>query len=88
MTDESLTTRIRELISEARYELDSPQTIADLGLSVRTYNVLHRSRLVKISDLQTQSEQDLLKIEYMGPVCVADIKRELAVYGLQLKAGV
>jgi hypothetical protein len=76
--------RTRELIAEARYELDSPRSIDDLGLQVRTYNILRRDGIDTLSDLTSRSEEDLLALEQFGPACLEDAKKELSYYGLKL----
>ena len=76
--------RTRELIAEARYELDSPKTITDLGLQVRTYNILWVNGIITLSDLTSRSEEDLLALENFGPACLGDAKKELSYYGLKL----
>jgi len=76
--------RARELIAEARYELDSPKSIDGLGLHVRTYNILRINGISTLSDLTSRSEEDLLALENFGPACLGDVQKELSYYGLKL----
>ena len=64
--------------------LDQP--ISDLGLSIRAYNCLRRSRIDTIRELTNKTELDLMRVRNMGRKSLMEIKTKLEDLGLSLKA--
>lgn len=60
-------------------------TIDELGLSVRTFNILKRANINTVGDLVRCSEEDLRIIRISGSVLRREIKLSLAELGLRLR---
>ena len=63
------------------------RSVADLGLidfRARIQNCLKSAGIITIGDLAKTTEQQLLDMPYLGPKLVAELKRALAHYGLEL----
>lgn len=58
--------------------------IADMDLSVRAYNCLHRAGIETLDDIRHMSEADLMKVRNLGVGCVREIKNKLEGYGFTL----
>lgn len=58
--------------------------IAELDLSVRTYNCLRRAGLRTIGDLTGKSREDLMRVRNIGRKCLEEIDEKLAMQGLKL----
>ncbi len=63
--------------SGGRYEMP----IEDLGLSVRAYNALKRHAIMKVGELLTMSESELLTIRNFGDKSLAELKERLEALG-------
>lgn len=59
-------------------------SIAELGLTVFTENVLKGEGIYRIEDLITWRSYDLLKIPRLGRSCLKDIEHNLRLRGLAL----
>lgn len=62
---------------------DTP--ILMLGLSVRTYNILVRNRIVTIYDLVKRTREDLVKLRFSSDTIVDEIEERLKKVDLHLK---
>lgn len=60
-------------------------SIADLDLSVRSYNCLKRARIQYLSELINMTESDMMKIRNLGKKSLREIKGKLCMYGLDFK---
>jgi carbon monoxide dehydrogenase subunit G len=65
-------------------EGDLAQPIEELGLSLRSYNSLRREGVHTVRDLSSQTRENLLAIDHIGPASVEEIKQKLADRGLTL----
>jgi hypothetical protein len=65
-------------------EGDLGQPIEELGLSLRSYNSLRREGVHTVGDLSSQTRENLLAIDHIGPASVEEIKQKLADRGLTL----
>ncbi len=63
--------------SGGRYEMP----IEDLGLSVRAYNALKRHAIMKVGELLTMSESELLTIRNFGDKSLSELKERLEALG-------
>jgi uncharacterized protein len=61
------------------------QSLESLSLPVRTYNGLRRTGIHTVDDLASQTREQLLGIEGIGPASVEEIRQKLADRGLTLK---
>jgi uncharacterized protein len=68
---------------EQEGELD--QSLESLNLPVRTYNGLRRTGIHTVDDLASQTREQLLGIEGIGPASVEEIRQKLADRGLTLR---
>lgn len=68
---------------EENLELD--KLIADLDLSVRSYNCLMRANIHSVRQLVEYSENDLLNIRNFGVKSIEEVKDKLESMGLSLK---
>jgi carbon monoxide dehydrogenase subunit G len=66
-------------------EGDLSQSLESLNLPVRTYNGLRRTGIHTVDDLASQTREQLLGIEGIGPASVEEIRQKLADRGLTLK---
>src|SRR5580698_963811 len=69
---------------EQEGDLDQ-RSLESLVLPVRTYNGLRRTGIHTVDDLASQTREQLLAIEGIGPASVEEIKQKLADRGLTLK---
>lgn len=65
--------------------LNNVSTIDDLDLTVRTYNCLKRSKILRITDIVERTEEDFMKIRNMGQKSVKELKEKINELGLSLK---
>ncbi|MHC4664240.1 MAG: DNA-directed RNA polymerase subunit alpha [Planctomycetota bacterium] len=68
--------------AEMQRKLDQPISILDL--SVRSSNCLRASNMIKIRELVTKTEQDMLRIRNFGKTSLREIKKKLTDIGLAL----
>lgn len=73
---------------EALVSIPNPlaRPIEDLQLSVRSFNRLSQENKLTIGDVVAMSENDLMDIRNLGHQCIEDIKSQLRIFGLELKA--
>jgi carbon monoxide dehydrogenase subunit G len=64
---------------------DLSQSLESLSLPVRTYNGLRRTGIHTVDGLASQTREQLLGIEGIGPASVEEIRQKLADRGLTLK---
>src|SRR5580693_7643993 len=69
---------------EQEGDLDQ-RSLESLVLPVRTYNGLRRTGIHTVDDLASQTREQLLAIEGIGPASVEEIRQKLADRGLTLK---
>jgi carbon monoxide dehydrogenase subunit G len=62
-----------------------PRSLESLNLPVRTYNGLRRTGIHTVDDLGSQTREQLLAIEGIGPASVEEIRQKLADRGLTLR---
>ena len=60
-------------------------SIADLDLSVRSYNCLMRAGIKDVKDLIAKSEEDMMKVRNLGRKSLKEVKEKLEELGLSLK---
>jgi carbon monoxide dehydrogenase subunit G len=60
-------------------------SLESLALPVRTYNGLRRTGIHTVDDLASQTREQLLAIEGIGPASVEEIRQKLADRGLTLR---
>lgn len=60
--------------------------VAELQLSVRSRKCLQRLGIASLGELMQRSEAELLSIKNFGQTSLTEIKRQLAVFGLALRA--
>ncbi len=60
------------------------QPVEELNLTLRSYNSLRREGIHTVRDLASQTREDLLAIDHIGPASVEEIKQKLADRGLTL----
>ncbi len=56
--------------------------IEELSLSMRAYNVLHRSGLVTIGQVVEKSEEELLALRNFGQKCYDELREKLDEMGI------
>jgi carbon monoxide dehydrogenase subunit G len=72
--------------ADAEQEGDLDQrSLESLVLPVRTYNGLRRTGIHTVDDLASQTREQLLAIEGIGPASVEEIRQKLADRGLTLR---
>jgi carbon monoxide dehydrogenase subunit G len=69
---------------EQEGDLDQ-RSLESLTLPVRTYNGLRRTGIHTVDDLASQTREQLLAIEGIGPASVEEIRQKLADRGLTLR---
>jgi carbon monoxide dehydrogenase subunit G len=69
---------------EQEADLDQ-RSLESLYLPVRTYNGLRRTGIHTVDDLASQTREQLLAIEGIGPASVEEIRQKLADRGLTLR---
>ncbi|HTZ24886.1 MAG TPA: SRPBCC domain-containing protein [Streptosporangiaceae bacterium] len=69
---------------EQEGDLDQ-SSLESLTLPVRTYNGLRRTGIHTVSDLASQTREQLLAIDGIGPASVEEIRQKLADRGLTLR---
>jgi len=62
------------------------RSISELELSVRSRKALQRLGVTTLGELAIRSEPELLAIKNFGQTSLSEIKRQLALYGLSLRA--
>ena len=60
-------------------------SIADLDLSVRSYNCLMRAGIKDVKDLIAKSEEDMMKVRNLGRKSLKEVKEKLEELGLSLR---
>ena len=60
--------------------------IADLELSTKTENHLSDRGIIFMKDLVIKTEEELRSIPNFGNMAIAEIKRQLQIFGLALKS--
>ena len=60
-------------------------TIAELDLSVRSYNCLKRASINTVQALTNKSESDMMKVRNLGRKSLEEVKAKLADLGLSLR---
>ena len=60
-------------------------SIADLDLSVRSFNCLMRAGIKDVRDLTTKTEEDMMKVRNLGRKSLKEVKEKLEELGLSLK---
>jgi uncharacterized protein len=60
------------------------QPIAELNLSLRSYNSLRREGIHTVGDLAAKTREELLAIDHIGPASVEEIRQKLADLGMTL----
>lgn len=63
-----------------RFIHDVSNHVAQLSLSRRTYNLLRRSSLMRVEQLQSASDQALLSVPGLGATALAEIRAKVAVF--------
>lgn len=77
-----------EVMKEADTESDDrilDRTIAELDLSVRSYNCLKRAGINTVHDLTEKSEAEMMKVRNLGRKSLEEVKLKLIDLGLGLK---
>jgi DNA-directed RNA polymerase subunit alpha len=74
-----------QVSNDASIHLRRP--VSELELSVRSRKALMRLGVTTLADLMLRSEAELLSIKNFGQTSLNEIKRQLQVYGLNLRAG-
>ena len=59
-------------------------SIADLDLSVRSYNCLMRAGIKDVRDLCSKTEEDMMKVRNLGRKSLKEVKEKLEELGLSL----
>jgi DNA-directed RNA polymerase subunit alpha len=62
-------------------------TIEELELSVRSFNCLKRANINTVEELTLKSEDDMMKVRYLGKKSLEEVKQNLEELGLGLKPG-
>jgi Bacterial RNA polymerase, alpha chain C terminal domain len=75
---------VNETASETGGARDLALPVEDLLLSVRSCNCLKRQGIRTVGDLIMRSEQDLLRIQWFGAGCLAEVRDRLVLLGLEL----
>jgi DNA-directed RNA polymerase subunit alpha len=60
-------------------------SIADLDLSVRSFNCLMRAGIKDVRDLTNKTEEDMMKVRNLGRKSLKEVKEKLEELGLSLK---
>ena len=60
-------------------------SIADLDLSVRSFNCLMRAGIKDVRDLTAKTEEDMMKVRNLGRKSLKEVKEKLEELGLSLK---
>ena len=63
----------------------APADIADMDLSVRSYNCLSRAGIKTVKQLAELSYYDLTNIRNLGKKCIEEIKERLKEYGYEIR---
>lgn len=84
---------LRNIVYYAQYNwiIEHPKSITMnsdvecLGLSVRSYNILHRLHIKTVGELCNLTAKDIMKNLHAGPKSVNEIENTLRTYGFSLK---
>ena len=60
-------------------------TIEELELSVRSFNCLKRAAINTVEELTMKSEEDMMKVRYLGKKSLDEVKHKLEELGLSLR---
>lgn len=81
--------KIRKIIPQLESVDPTPeiigQTIIDLNLSDRPYDILRRNKIVIVAQLLSMTEDDVLDLTNFGQKSMDELKAKLGEFGLQLK---
>ena len=73
-----------EVVAETKdSQLDT--SIADLDLSVRSFNCLMRANIKTVGDLISKSEEDMMKVRNLGRKSLKEVKEKLEEMNLSLR---
>jgi DNA-directed RNA polymerase alpha subunit len=76
---------IKKLITKDCYKNNIYfKDIADLNISVRTYNCLKNEGILTIGHLIATNEHELKRIANFGKQCLKELKFSLSLFGLEL----
>ena len=67
------TQKEKKTVNNEMKSADNRTSISELGLSVRTYNALHRAKHDYLEDLEGMTEKELFKIRNLGRTGVEEI---------------
>lgn len=70
------------------YKHKTPYTFDDIELSYTTRFWLRKNGIDNVDELLKYSENDLRKLKYIGIIACAEIKDDLAKFGLTLKENI
>ena len=59
-------------------------TIEELDLSVRSFNCLKRANINTVEDLTNKTEEEMIKVRYLGRKSLEEVEHKLAMMGLSL----
>jgi len=65
---------------------EGEKAIDEIGLSARTLGALFNAHIKSVAGLVRKKEEDLLKLEGLGPKGVKEVKKALKKLGMELKA--
>lgn len=65
---------------EEGLRISEEDDLKSLGLSNRSYNALVKNNIMRISDLQAMTHEDLMKVEGLGEKSVEEIERLMQTY--------
>ncbi len=85
-TDPLKNTTVKKEIRTTRVS-GTPKDLAELNLTVRTYNILKRAGINTVEDLCGRTLEDVKDIANLGPKAVEEILTALMTHGLRLSSG-
>lgn len=85
LTDEAQVAEIMVEKEEDQKEKVLEMTIEELDLSVRSYNCLKRAGINTVQELNTKSEEDMMKVRNLGRKSLEEVQEKLQELGLSLR---
>ena len=85
LTEIAIATDVMKEVDTTSDDRILERTIAELDLSVRSYNCLKRAGINTVYDLTEKSEAEMMKVRNLGRKSLEEVKIKLADLGLGLK---
>lgn len=80
-----ISSKIEEYNAKQKQNNVLDMNIAELELSVRAYNVLHRAKIYTVGDLANMTPKELEKVRNLGRKCYQEVLAKMKECGVSLK---